>query len=173
MDVVALDFIVIGLPRSGTTWLANFLTTDASLCLHDPFAGGMPETWPKDYRARGISCTGSWLMPKWVAKHRCPVAVIERDIASCDRSLAEVGLPPVSWLSELFDQVPGRRFAFESLWNEDGARALWHYLLPWLPFDVLRYRLLRTMQVQPMDPGKVDVDTVQRLMAAGLFEGRL
>ena len=27
---------VFALPRSGTAWLANWLTTDRSLCLHDP-----------------------------------------------------------------------------------------------------------------------------------------
>lgn len=27
-----LDFMIIGLPRSGTTWAANLLTTDAVLC---------------------------------------------------------------------------------------------------------------------------------------------
>lgn len=173
MRAVPLDFIVLGLPRSGTTWLANWLTTESSLCLHDPFAVGMPDSWPADERRRGISCTGAWLMPHWLGEYTCPIAVIERDPASCDRSLAQLGLPPTSALIELFEQAPGRRFAFESLWDEDGARALWDYLLPAQPFDPLRYRLLRAMHVQPTDPGKVDMDTVQHLVAAGLLEGRL
>ena len=37
-----LDFAVLALPRSGTTWLANLLTTDTTLCRHDPFATAMP-----------------------------------------------------------------------------------------------------------------------------------
>lgn len=173
MRAVPLDFIVLGLPRSATTWLANWLTTDTTLCLHDPFAVGLPESWPEDHRARGISCTGAWLMPHWLGQYRCPIAVIERDPAACDRSLAELGLPPTSALRELLDRAPGRRFAFEALWSEDGARALWNHLLPEHPFDGLRYRLLRAMQVQPVDPGKVDQNTVQHLVAAGLLEGRL
>lgn len=173
MRAVPLAFIVLGLPRSGTTWLANWLTTDTTLCLHDPFAVGMPESWPADHRARGISCTGAFLMPHWLAEYRCPIAVIEREPASCDRSLAQLGLPPTSPLRELLDRVPGRRFAFDALWAEDTARALWTFLLPDRPFDALRYRLLRSMQVQPTDPGRVDADTVQQLVAAGLLEGRL
>src|SRR5262245_11295408 len=30
-----MPFFVPGLPRSRTAWLANWLTTDTSLCLHD------------------------------------------------------------------------------------------------------------------------------------------
>ena len=30
--------MVIGLPRSRTTWMANWLTTTDTLCLHDPLA---------------------------------------------------------------------------------------------------------------------------------------
>lgn len=173
MRAVPLDFIVLGLPRSGTTWLANWLTTESSLCLHDPFAEGLPDSWPIDTRRRGISCTGSALMPRWLAQYTCPVAVIERDTADCDRSLAQLGLPDTGLVEGPFSRAPGRRFAFEALWDEASARLLWEYLLPAQPFDVLRYRLLRAMRVEPTEPGKVDVDTVQHLVAAGLFEGRL
>jgi hypothetical protein len=58
-----LDFIVLGLPRSATTWLANWLTTDRSLCLHDPFAKTLPEQWDAGGKRLGISCTGAYLMP--------------------------------------------------------------------------------------------------------------
>jgi hypothetical protein len=61
--------------------LANWLTTDRTLCLHDPFSRQLPEHWPRDHRRRGISCTGAYLLPGWLAQQRCPVFVIERDRA--------------------------------------------------------------------------------------------
>jgi hypothetical protein len=159
-----LDFIVTGLPRSGTTWLANWLTTERSLCLHDPFALGWPETWPRDARRFGIACTGAYLVPDFLPAQACPVAVIERDPAACEEGVTRLGFPPghMAALRTELDRVEGRRFAFDSLWIEDEARALWAFLLPSHPFDVLRYRLLAQMQVQPhMGKWRPDPDVLR------------
>ena len=143
----SVDFVLLGLPRSGTTWAANWLTTDRSLCLHDPFQQ-LPERWQRDHRRFGVSCTGSfhWL-PKWLAGQRCPVAVIERDASACDASLAAMGLPPTDEMGASLAAVQGRRLAFDDLWNEASAKALWKYLLPGIAFDPLLYRLLRDMRI--------------------------
>lgn len=144
-----IDFIVLGLPRSGTTWLANWLTTDRTLCLHDPFALGAPERWPRDERRFGISCTGAYLFPRWLAQQQCPIAVIERNASACDASLARIGLSGTKDLRQALANAPGRRWAFDDLWNERAARELWEHLLPGVAFDPLRYRLLKDIQVQP------------------------
>lgn len=150
MHAPPLAFMVLAYPRSGTTWLANWLTTDRSLCLHDPLAYAMPQDWPVDARVRGISCTGSYLLPEWLQGYRCPIAVIERDRRDCDASLAALDLPAYGDVATAaLDDVNGRRFAFAALWDEAEAAKLWAYLLPQIPFDAIRYRLLRDMQVQP------------------------
>lgn len=173
MERTPLDFIVLGLPRSATTWLANWLTTDRSLCLHDPFAHGLPETWPRDHRLRGIACTGAAMMPHWLGGYACPIAVIVRESEDCDRSLYRLGLPDTGLVQVALNESPGKRFAFDDLWSEHSARELWCYLLPSVPFDELRYRLLRDMNVQPLHPGRVNEATVQTLVDSGLFEGKL
>lgn len=146
-----LDFIVTGLPRSGTTWLANWLTTDRSLCLHDPYALGPPETWPRDARRFGIACTGVYLLPDVLAAHHGPLVVIERDQAACEAGVTAIGFPPghMGKLTAALAKVDGWRFRFDDLWIEDEARKLWDVLMPSHPFDVIRYRLLAQMQVQP------------------------
>lgn len=143
------DFIVIGLPRSGTTWIANWLTTDKSLCLHDPFGLGLPETWPRDNRRFGISCTGAYLFPKWLSGHKGPLVKIVRN--ACDRkaSLEKIGWGGSLTLSDAFSATSGYTFDFDDLWDEDAAHNLWDYLLPEIPFDSIRYRMLRDIQVQP------------------------
>lgn len=153
---MSVDFIVIGLPRSGTTWLANWLTTDRSLCLHDPF-NALPEQWPQDGRRRGISCTGAYLLPKWLGAQNCAVAVIERDPEACAASLAAAGLPGLDGLPAALAVADGRRWKFADLWDEDKARELWAFLLPDVPFDALRYRLLRDMRIEPKN-WTVDTD---------------
>lgn len=140
------EFIVLGLPRSGTAWLANWLTTDTTLCLHDPF-NALPEDWPRDARTFGVSCTGAYLLPKWLEAQECPVAVIERDPEECAASLRANGLPGLAGLPEALARVSGRRWRFEDLWIEEKARELWAFLLPDVPFDALRYRLLRELRV--------------------------
>lgn len=164
MERTPLDFIVLGLPRSGTTWMANWLTTDRSLCLHDPFGTGMPHTWPVDHRPRGISCTVAGMLPDWLKTYRCPIAVVVRDVQECDRSLRRLGLPDAALCHQFLSDAPGRRFPFEALWKEESARTLWEYLLPVVPFDALRWKLLKDMQVQPYWPNwSVDAETMRHI----------
>lgn len=144
-----IEFAVLGLPRSATTWLSVWLTTDRSLCLHDPFAQALPEHWPRDGRRFGISCTGAYLFPHWLAQYECPVAIIERAPEACDRSLHDIGLGNTSGLQSPLRKTEGRRWRFDDLWSEEEARALWAYLLPGIPFDALRYRLMKDIQIQP------------------------
>jgi len=156
-----IDFALVGLPRSGTTWFANWLTTDRSLCLHDPFAQGLPDSWPKDDRRRGISCTLAYLIPGWLERVGCPVAVIERDPSECQESAEKLQFPTevhapndaCMTLRKSLDLTDGRRWQYTDIWNEEKARDLWAFLLPEIPFDAIRYRELRRMQVQPYMPG--------------------
>lgn len=149
------DFIVLGLPRSGTTWISNWLTDGAAVCLHDPFAQWLPEDIEamrrdthRDGRKLGIACTGAYLMPEWLQAQTCPVAVIERDPAACAASLERIGLP-ATLAPERLREVRGRRWRFDDLWNESEARALRAFLLPDTAFDAARYRLLRGMRIEP------------------------
>ena len=114
----------------------------------------------------GIACTGAYMLPKWLAKQDCPIAVIERDHAACDASMAAMGLPettdPMRCLLRI---APGRRWRFEDIWNEDKARELWAFLLPGVAFNVTRYRLLKDMQVQPhMGKWKPDMRLIEHLL---------
>lgn len=173
IEKVPLDFIVTGLPRSGTTWLANWLTTGASLCLHDPFAIGLPDAWPSDERLRGISCTFAYCVKPWLDQYDCPIAIIERDPADCDKSLSRIGLPDTHSYQHLLQDAKGRRFAFDNLWTEGGARELWDYLLPAVPFDALRYRVLQDMQIQP-HTGKLhrNAETMRFIIDGGFVPWR-
>lgn len=159
-----MDFAVFALPRSGTAWLANWLTTGESLCLHDPFAASMPEHWDAGGKRLGISCTGSYLFPRWVASLDCPIAVIERDPGECETSLRAAGLPcDVKPLKRALDAVQARRWRFDDLWNEGKARALWTHLLPHVPFDAARHRLLLDLRIETKTR-TADMDVLAELL---------
>lgn len=162
-----IDFLIVGLPRSGTTWLSALFTNEHALCLHDPFAKALPEDWQWDTRKRGVSCTGAYLMPAWRDTLGCPVAVIERDPKDCAASLERIGLP-ANLMPERLREVRGRRWQFTDLWNETKVRELWAFLLPGVPFDAPRYRLLRDLRIEPADYS-FDPAIAKELARRGLF----
>lgn len=149
--MLKLDFLVFGLPRSMTTWAANWLTTDNTICWHDP-AAVMPP-WQCDQRSsskryRGMSCTGSWLFTDWVNEHPAPTLVIERPVEEVNASLQRLGLEPLAdELLERFSWLPGVRVSCKDLLDGAVARDVWNYLLPDVPYDVERHMQLRDMVV--------------------------
>lgn len=154
-----MRFAVVGLPRSGTTWAAAWLTDAGALCLHDPLADFSPAELLRLEVSRpwGIACTGAWMLPGLMREiaARCPMIVIERDRFDVGASLAAMGLPAMPGnVFERFERAPGRRVPFGALWDESGAREMWSYLRPDAPFDVHRWRLLRDMRIEPV-PARV------------------
>ncbi len=141
-----MTYAVVGLPRSGTAWIANWLTTNTQTCLHDPFTLGLPEVWPAH---DGVACTGAYLLPGWLGT--CSrVAVVERDPGACDASLAAIGLPlTTKAMQAALAAVDAPRWKFSELFtNEARARELHHFLILPEPFNAARWRQLTTLNVQ-------------------------
>lgn len=152
MKAPALDFAIIGMARSGSTWLANLCTGSGSLCLHDPFSFGMPDQWPRDERRWGISCTGAMLIRGFVESLDCPLLVVDRNREDCVRSLKH--LTPVDDMDvdrayRCLAEADGFHIAFDDLWDAEKMRCAWEFILPEVPFDALRHELLVDMQIQP------------------------
>lgn len=150
---MALDFIVTALPRSGTTWAANWLTTDKSICLHDALGDYSTEELdarPNNLKRQGISCTAAWLKQEWIENHPGKVLILERDPDEVNQSLVEIGLPPlkkqhIDW----FKTVKGVRIPYTALF--DAPEELWTYLMPGMPFDEERHAELKKMNIQPTE----------------------
>lgn len=144
-----ISFMLIAAPRSATTWASAWLTTDTTLCLHDPL-------WKHHYseldaiessKVLGIACTGIALFPEWVNAHPARKVVLHRDFAEVDASLVKIGLTPCSpqWEGVL-DQIRGVHLDWKDLFER--PRAIYEYLLD-KPFDAERHRELVEMNVQP------------------------
>jgi hypothetical protein len=150
-----VHFMVLGGPRSATTWAANWLNTDTTICLHDPlleytttqlermtFRGG---------KRFGISCTSSTLYPDWVNSQKCPKLVLVRDVQEINTSLRSLGL---------VEMIPARHEArlaaiknamfvhYDKLFSLSWAAVIANHL--GVPFDADRYDVLRQMRVEPM-----------------------
>ena len=164
-----LDFLLLSLPRSGSTWAANWLTSEGALCLHDPLSYRSHAdllAYAKTRRV-GAACTGLWLWPDWCGKHARRLVIMERDVQGSQESLARLGLPILpEWALEKFAAMPGLRVPYTDLFEADRARELWTLLRPAESFDVDRHAMLCEMQVQPdfskWKPDAVLLDNIAR-----------
>jgi hypothetical protein len=150
---MAIDFFVLGGPRSATTWAANWLTTDSTFCLHDPlleYSIRQLDNLTTPGRRIGISCTSSVLYPDWVNGVDVPKVILYRDLEEINRSLRALGLvelEKISHLSRLDAIKKATMFDYRQLFIPSGAKAIADILgVPWDPY---RHDLLIQMNVQP------------------------
>jgi hypothetical protein len=147
-----LSFIVTGLPRSGTTWVANWLTTDNTLCIHDPvykYTLEELDTLQTD-KLLGVSCTGIWKLPTFLNEHKARKIIIHRDLDEINDSLVnEIETNPISESqAKLLDSIDGLHVKFNDLFDPIKAKELYEYALN-KSFDPVRHAYLVEMNVQP------------------------
>lgn len=162
-----LDFMIIGLPRSGTTWAANFFTTERAVCLHDPlFTRHYADLDSIRYDGKkvGISCTGIWRFPNFVNAHPARKIILRRPLAEVNSSLEAIGLPGCTEEDMLqHAMMPGEHFHFADLFNPWYARQMCDYI--GLPFDADRHAELVQIEMQPKFSGlKVGKEVTRRLV---------
>lgn len=141
--------MVIAAPRSATTWISNWLTTDTTLCLHDPL-------WTTHYsdldaiaspKMLGIACTGIALFPEWVNAHPARKIILRRDPKEIDASMERIGLTPISAAWEgVLDQIRGVHIDWRDVFER--PKHIYEFLLD-RPFDAERHAALREINMQP------------------------
>lgn len=162
-----LDFLVLSLPRSGSTWCANWLTTHASFCLHDPLAHrSLDDLAALDMSRRqlGAACTALWAFPDWCERHVKRVLILERDPDEVNASLSRLGVGSIPQaMLTLFRAMPGERVPYKSLFDQVNARWIWDRLGIIGEFDEDRHRALVNMNVQPnLKTWRPDPDVTRR-----------
>lgn len=169
-----LDFIIVALPRSGTTWAANWLTTGESYCVHDPMWETHYDDLDRTVRRKagdrplaGISCTGLWRWAEWINAHPARKLVLRRDTAEIDKSLAALGLPTLPPEAKpALDSILAPSADYRELFDPVKAERLWNYLTGRQPFDQARHAELCKMRIEPkFDRLTVDSTTARRLLA--------
>ena len=157
-----IEFMIIAGPRSGTTWAANWLTTNSTICLHDP----LYQHHYKDLDAYasdkivGVSCTGLMNFPDWLNAHPAKKVVLHRPQTEISASLRRCGLPDVD--CSLLNQIKGTHCHWLDLF--DNPATIYEALLD-QPFDAERHDLLRAIHMQP----KFEAITVNRAATRALI----
>lgn len=162
---MSVEFMVIAAPRSGTTWAANWLSTDTSICIHDPLLKMTKDELETldSPKMIGVSCTGLALFPEWVNSHPARKVILHRDLREIDRSLHEIGMTAISaqWRGVL-ERIEGVHLDWREMFSS--PRYMYEYLLD-KPFDPERWALLREVNVQPhLENVRVSKRAAERLM---------
>lgn len=160
-----LDFMIISLPRSASTWAANWMTTERAFCRHDPLWMTSPDQLDREIvalagpRLAGIACTGLWRWPEWINRHLARKLILHRDSAQIRASLDRLGLPrlPIAAARQL-SQIEGTHVDWLELFDPARAAAIWEFLTAGaIAFDQARHRELCAMRIDPA-MGKVERD---------------
>lgn len=144
-----ISFMIIGLPRSGTTWAANWLTTERSLCLHDPLFEYHYDQLDKIEcdRTLGVSCTGLWNFTDWLNRHPARKVILHRSLTDVNASLEECGMPRLgASVLPLLSAVKGMHVEWTEIFDKPEPI---HDFLLGDGFDAIRHAELRKMHVEP------------------------
>lgn len=152
-----IEFMILGGPRSATSWMSNWLTTDKTYCFHDPLTEyKIPrlEQVTIPGRRLGISCTCSYLYPNWVLNHKARKILLYRPIEEINRAHDAIGLQRID--PEVHNRLFGALAdAGIPVWDWQApfqlklAVDIWRHLLPDIPFDPYRWNLLVGLNCQP------------------------
>ena len=146
-----IDFMIVGLPRSGTAWLANWFTTERSICWHEPL-------WQRslaeldDMKGAGLFGIADTMLLLMSAdelnRHPAKKLIVHRELGDVNFSLSKLGLPSMQdehkWR---LDEIGGYHITFHDLFNVERFRPAAEWLLP-IPFDTARYSLLKNLNIQ-------------------------
>ena len=174
-----IDFMIIGLPRSGTTWAANWLCSDLVHCTHDPLNTSHYLDWDRDFSYRlkvsGVSCTAIWRFPDFLNSHKARKIILHREIDDVNASLRNVGFPELEPGAEnALDQIKGDHFHFSELLEPTRAEKIWHRAAL-SQFDRVRHAELVKIHMQPnfgqMVIGKHEAGVARRVI--GELQGML
>ena len=150
---MTISFMVVGGPRSATTWVANLLTTDTTLCLHDPLLEHTSKQLENAHfpgKRVGIADTSAIMWPEWIAVHPAKKVVLWREVSEINVSLRALGLPEMDAVSHyrrlsMLSHIPV--LPWQAVFTPLGAMRLCKLLD--VPFDRYRFEELVKMNIQP------------------------
>lgn len=141
-----IAFMVIAAPRSGTAWAANWLTTDTTLCIHEPLTRWSQEQLDgiASTKTLGIACTVLARSPDFVNAHPARKVILHRPEREVRASMANLRIAG-DYDFRALDRIEGRHCDWRELFTDPGS--IYTYLLG-KAFDAERHRELVGMNVQ-------------------------
>lgn len=161
-----MNFFILGLPRSRTAWLANFMTYGDTFCYHEGINGCHTV---EDYKAKlsynkGDSSTGAVLID--LDKHfpDAKKVIIDSDInRAIEYSEELTGNPNEDWMTHIQSrlyQLDGLKVDYDDI--DDNLQAIWEYLTD-TEYNEDRANMLLKLNIQVQDPLNYDIAALQSI----------
>lgn len=160
---MSLPFIILGLPRSRTAWLANFLTFGEISCGHEMMSqfsihGLFDELTGSNLRYCGDADTAASMFLPDILRYMpdIPIVVVRRETKDVLTGLRKMGMsitehqlrPMMDGLCEAVKLENTLAVKFEDLDSESTLRAVQSHCAPGEPFDRQRASMLRDLNIQ-------------------------
>lgn len=163
-----MSFFVLGLPRSRTAWLANFLTYGKTFCFHEGVNGCRSmEAYKEKLDGRGDSGTGLMLLDLDTHFPGAKKIIIETGPERAAQFITDTygddGERLAGLLKAKLDAVEGLRIPLDDLDNR--LREVWEYVSD-EPFNTERAEMLKRLRVEMLDPHDLDYGAARELMNA-------
>lgn len=161
------NFFVIGLPRSRTAWLANFLTYGDRFCYHEGLDGcsTIEEYKEKLGAHKGDSCTGLMAIDIEAAYPEAPKLIIESSIDKAVEFTEEIyGVYTPEVFEDLktkLDGIKGMRVKVEDINNS--LEEIWDYLIG-TPYNKERGDMLSNMNIETNNYFDYDLESLRSLL---------
>lgn len=157
--------MVISAPRSGSTWASNWLTTEKSLCIHDPIINYKYDEIDliKSNKKLGVSCTALALADGFLNNHKSRKVILHRDIKEINKSLCSIGMTSLenSW-DGVLEKIKGIHAEWTDIFNN--PKYIYEYLLE-LPFDEERHKILKEIHMQPFfEQIEINKEAIKKFM---------
>jgi hypothetical protein len=139
--------MILGLPRSGTTWAANWTNTETTFCIHDPLDMYLLDEIDNLHcdKMLGIACTGSYLFYDWLNQHPAKKVILHRDVEDIKTSLRKQKIRLSVFKPDLLDRIEGLHVPWTHLF--DKPEVIWSHLFD-TQLDKQRHSFLKTVNVQ-------------------------
>ena len=160
-----MTFFVLGLPRSRTAWLANFLTYDDLFCYHEGINGchSMDE-YKQKIENCGDSCTGLSFIDFEPYFPDAKKVIIDTSIDKAVKfGLDAYGVDMTDILKQAknkLDNINGLHIGLNDI--NDRLRDIWEYITD-KPFNEKRAQLLTKLNIQVNDVFDIDVESMLNL----------
>ena len=164
------NFFITGLPRSRTSWLANFFTYNDSFCFHEAtrFCSSMNDL-KELMQSHSASNIGNadpallYIMDDLVKQFpSAKIVLIERELHETVDSFIDFYTSYEykniqEWIEELFEKMEKIKKNYQVLTvkhndlnNMDECRKVWNFILPGETFDEKRWNLLDELYINKL-----------------------
>ena len=156
-----IDFMVLGLPRSGTAWLANLFTTSKSYCKHEALWNSSFEELDQQKHtvSFGIAETSGFSIVDTINAHSARKLIIRRDLSEINESLGKLKIPKMTHdhMDKLLS-ISGYHMDFCDIFDYERMAKAYDYVLQ-DRLERYRHEFLCDMNVQ----NKKLIEQIQRI----------